>query len=747
MRWHRNPYKDEYFDKIESLGRKNRRPFNSWLGGQERVYFPFDPEHVLGFSSDDEDVIEVLEEADFEVHDYKGGYCRREGSNRPVRIGKVLNRLRKKELQELKEKHKLGEIYNLRRAMRSLNKSHDALLNNFSSSSYRDAINIAKFSVVISQNPHDIAKMSTGRAWESCMTLGTGSMQGSVFKEVKSGGLIAYLIHADDLDIKKPLSRIHIRRFEGLPGRGATGSIAKAEASVYGENVEGFKKAVNEWINEHQGKVPGGVYKLAGGSYSDTFSHNLQIGGSWDLPKEPNALLEVYYGRGLEDIPYMTWEVISNIPWRTDDDDDDEDGGDNLIFLSESDAQDYVWNHFLSQYGDWRKDDDQYHLEETGEAFWTLEDEDGEYVNEPFSIEEKLVDKRPELQSQAAVKIANAEKGIFSPKIILEIKNKYPTLHNTLIIKYPELYTKDELEGMGKYDLIKFIKALPEEEREPHIQQTVNQFEELVEDPASYLPPCLVCMKPINPEIEPAFKCSIVPILHHSSCPEVCEIMQEADKKKYGDNSKQHGTYEWAYTKLDDIIDIYMEFRTRPYVDQAMPIPENLIQKLITIPERTYLTGKIAMRFRAHLLHVLSMTRSDTPTVQDFFESLLPYWKYEFRALTDKERRRPSYMRANKIIDMSNLGSAIAWLGENGRRFLPFIKSRLEQIRADFGPQAFDPNDETIPEDFHPADALTRRSKVDAWEFILRITERYLYILDSIESGLGRSNKYRFGNW
>src|SRR5690606_11354228 len=94
--------------------------------------------------------------------------------------------------------------------------------------------------VVFSQDPHDIAQMSYERSWSSCMELGEGSNYKSLFCEVESGGFIAYLTTTDDKEIKKPLARIHIRRFTNADGI----SFAKVEDRVYGNETNGFKEFV-----------------------------------------------------------------------------------------------------------------------------------------------------------------------------------------------------------------------------------------------------------------------------------------------------------------------------------------------------------------------------------------------------------------------------------------------------------------------------------------------------------------------
>ena len=75
------------------------------------------------------------------------------------------------------------------------------IVNEFINSPLRIKKEEEQFSVVISQNPHDVAQMSTDRSWTSCMELGRRKPQEKdVFCEVREGGLVAYLINKNDLD-------------------------------------------------------------------------------------------------------------------------------------------------------------------------------------------------------------------------------------------------------------------------------------------------------------------------------------------------------------------------------------------------------------------------------------------------------------------------------------------------------------------------------------------------------------------
>jgi len=67
---------------------------------------------------------------------------------------------------------------------------------------------------IISRHPYDIAGMSTGRDWTSCMTLHPNGKESKgqtyIPSDIVEGTLVAYMVYKDDLNITKPLSRLLI---------------------------------------------------------------------------------------------------------------------------------------------------------------------------------------------------------------------------------------------------------------------------------------------------------------------------------------------------------------------------------------------------------------------------------------------------------------------------------------------------------------------------------------------------------
>lgn len=248
-----------------------------FVGADEsgRVFLPFVSE---GMSDEDrkalKDIAEALADAhkedprepEYEVVDLKGGYARAKGRNNLVKIGKLLDTLKYKANKRNDARLAAGELSRLKHMEeRRVNDSYyDGLKSDFENMAYRAG---SELEVVVSMNPHDIASMSTGRGWTSCMNLKDGGHKRDVYCEVAYGGFVAYLVRKGDREVEKPIARVHIRRFDSKSGR----SVAVPEETVYGTEKPGFMEAVRGWLERMQGRVEAGSYRRMGGEYSDTF--------------------------------------------------------------------------------------------------------------------------------------------------------------------------------------------------------------------------------------------------------------------------------------------------------------------------------------------------------------------------------------------------------------------------------------------------------------------------------------------
>jgi len=253
-------YESLFSDEINELAENNPQPFKHWFGGADRIYLPFVPDFRL--SQFDLEVKKVLEEngCNLSNADYQLGYCTY--GKRVFKINRMLEKLR---TDTIKAKEK--EIATNPSLLAGINDFFQDLKRTFERSESRNVKNQDSKLVVISMNPDDIAKMSTGRNWTSCMNL--GKRKEDVFCEVEEGGLIAYLIENNDVDIENPLARVLIRRFENEQGQ----SLAIPEKQIYGAYgpiAESFLDQVHDWLSTKQKDLPKGIYDRKGMPYSDS---------------------------------------------------------------------------------------------------------------------------------------------------------------------------------------------------------------------------------------------------------------------------------------------------------------------------------------------------------------------------------------------------------------------------------------------------------------------------------------------
>lgn len=282
-------YDDEWKNLIDSYAEKNPKSFSYMFNGKDKIFIPFDKQNVL--DTNDREVIDLLGLYDCIVEspqDYVEGYCK-DSFGRKIRIGKFIDTLisnLQKDLVSLKNfvfnglkderfekllnttlKHDDENVEYYLSEMPLDLEEIERIKKIFGNSPVRQAGKSKNLQVVISQDPHDVAKMSYERGWKSCMELGSGDFYHCVINEVEDGGMVAYLIREGDESIKNPLSRIWIRKFVNDNGE----TVAIPESKIYGEKVDGFLDIVKNFIASNQ-KVSGGIYNMIGGDYSDTFS-------------------------------------------------------------------------------------------------------------------------------------------------------------------------------------------------------------------------------------------------------------------------------------------------------------------------------------------------------------------------------------------------------------------------------------------------------------------------------------------
>jgi len=683
---------EEYREQVEESARRNPYPFRKWFDDNGRAYIPFQSEES-GFQSEesgisyDEDVVGVLSDEGCQVTDYRGGYCQQ--GKRVFRIHKILNLAKNKALQEAQARFQRGELYDLEREQAELAKFYDGVINQFISSSWRVGKGESGFFVIISQNPHDVASMSTDRGWTSCMELGEGGHYQDIFCEVAEGGLVAYLVRANDRDIQNPLARIAIKRFENKAGK----SVALPENSVYGNEVPGFLDTVRQWLNERQ-EIDPGFYRRRGGEYSDTFSKSQLVG-----PSTPEDVTRWYRGED-PSAQFSTWTVTDNlysseVAW-------DEDDEEEVEFDTREEAEAYV---------DQRDYDDSWRDYYGGE--WEEQDEDGNWENERFTITENAHDHRDNMKRDAMKTILAAPRGTYPIELIKEIKeelefnNKYgnPGMNRMLELfrkNYPELMDQNDYYQMGARSYRSYINNLPEgPEKDQLKQEELNTALGYLNDPDQL-------------------------VAEDAEIAEKLRALRTVTDVNSKVNLTDAISLRWSVAFGDKVLD--------PLGDLFKPIPENAVRNLVDFAYNIENIGlsnegsplvkkdKYNEQTVGRIAHTIGLSGADSPTVQKFYE-----WIIQRPDFGDNHMGR----ERNSSLNVETIGWLIAKLGENGRQFIPWAQQKLQEEQA-----YYDQLRSSERHQFYGHEHFERTAKKNV--------ERWLYIIDALENGTGRSSKYRF---
>lgn len=127
-----------------------------------------------------------------------------------------------------------------------------------------------KMMIVISRHPYDIASMSTGRSWTSCMSAETGGYAEYLINEICIGSLIAYLTSVKDKNINNPTCRVTIRPYFN-PKTGETILLPGNKAYGLGEFKDILLRETKNIVTELNSKFKRSVgkYKLHHLSYDE----------------------------------------------------------------------------------------------------------------------------------------------------------------------------------------------------------------------------------------------------------------------------------------------------------------------------------------------------------------------------------------------------------------------------------------------------------------------------------------------
>lgn len=127
--------------------------------------------------------------------------------------------------------------------------------------------------IVITRNRYDVAGMSTGRGWRSCMHMEDGINRHYLPADMQQGTLTAYVAtvaepkagEAPKDVLESPIGRINLKHFKS-EDRGT--SVFRPESSSYGTIPTNFRKNVTEWAEKNY-PISAGVFTKHASLYND----------------------------------------------------------------------------------------------------------------------------------------------------------------------------------------------------------------------------------------------------------------------------------------------------------------------------------------------------------------------------------------------------------------------------------------------------------------------------------------------
>lgn len=219
---------EKQMDRVDSWGRSPAAVKISQHvipKGQDRMVIPLEDPHDHKIQADP-DVVNHLKTHGYELSDWRKGTAT-DKYGRDVNIGKILNKT------NADPKTKAAFHLDNNRSNKEL---HDDL------------------QVVISRHPYDVAGMSTGKRWVSCVGMdkesrGVSQDNSHVLEyDIRQGTHVAYLTKKGDDKALDPLARIALKPFRE---KGSDRVILHPEHKMYGTAASSFEHTVNSWVNKH----------------------------------------------------------------------------------------------------------------------------------------------------------------------------------------------------------------------------------------------------------------------------------------------------------------------------------------------------------------------------------------------------------------------------------------------------------------------------------------------------------------
>jgi hypothetical protein len=178
--------------------------------------------------------------------------------------------------------------------------------------------------VVISRHPYDIAGMSTGRGWTSCMNKDRGDYAHFIMDDVQQGTLIAYLVSTKDPDIKSPSARILLKPYIAKEQGWSGDRAALLPSMVYGTAPKAFMQTVNHWCADYNKRfnniAVGEAVKLNKSLYKDNLDLYTKVPDLEDdnaiAPYLIKMVLDGAEGRAYHLADMHGKSMFENIPYK-----------------------------------------------------------------------------------------------------------------------------------------------------------------------------------------------------------------------------------------------------------------------------------------------------------------------------------------------------------------------------------------------------------------------------------------------
>lgn len=238
--------------KVDDWDRSNAVKISAHVipRGQDRVIIPLESNGDKTVEPHPS-VAEHLKNHGYEITDYLNGRAREPKYGREIKIGK---------------------------ALAATGASQDTI-NKFVNDPNRESARLHNLQIVISRHPHDVAGMSTGRGWTSCLDMDCGINRHYVQGEVESGSHVAYLTKKGDDTIENPVARIALKPWHSSDN--IYESILRPEMHSYGTAggaEHSFHNTVRKWSEEHFPLLTRAIYTKDKDVYDNDYdAHTIKM--------------------------------------------------------------------------------------------------------------------------------------------------------------------------------------------------------------------------------------------------------------------------------------------------------------------------------------------------------------------------------------------------------------------------------------------------------------------------------------